>query len=784
MTQFTRQSAMLSSLDGDAPYTINGVAIGDGDVTKGSSGVEKEWPGEELEKAASSLMGRPLVVDHDNSADGVVGKVTKADYKENVGVLYEAQLYDEELAKKVHDGLLEVSIRGYHIDVDEMEESEEGAKIVEGIKFDNLSIVPVGAAPSNTLQMGEAADLSEAQLEEYVGELQEEIEPGQFVQWGDKQGIVLLVEDGEAEVDIYTEADDGWSSSGETEMVSTGQLSSWDVDEEDITSMDDSDSSDDEDSGTSDDEEESQDSEDGDIFVQWEDGRGRVVEENDGMYTVELFEQADDGVWEPTGDQVEVEEASVDEWQVTEESEASASNDELSVDGVSTGDAVKWSSDDGGEREPSGERYGVVVDELQDSDEGSVLVAVYQATSDYEGWENRNEQEKMKAESLEVIGSDGKASLPSVSQVVEENAEGTEKPLFRRDKEGQPHRYPEGDEDEELAEATVHDLSYSGTENSRDWSKPSLSDFTDDSWDDVSNDERKSIGGHFFASTSGFPADSFGDMKLPAVWPNGDLSYDGLTSARSMAKNTDGLSSDQQETVQSKADNLLESKFDGGDSEENNEGDGGSDHLSIPVMSGDDLSASNVTGDSEQLKVINMGLEDKIDDLDNPVALEASELEELRQTADEYEELKEEQQTVSEMSETLSELRERQAILDDVPRDLVEELRDSDDAIVVESARFEELESEAETVKTLYAERVSEEMSAFDADELKDKFTIDELREKYEAIGGDIEEELTPDPKSTDPSNEEVEEAQEGEPSEEDEDISAKQEELRGKLFG
>lgn len=695
MTEFTRQSAMLSSLEGDAPYTINGIAIGEDDVTRGSSGIEKKWPADELKKAAASLSGRPLVVDHNNKVDGVVGKVTKADYKEGVGVIYEAQLYDEEVAGQISNELLEVSIRGYHIDVDEMDESEEGAKIVEGIKFDNLSIVPVGAAPSNTLQMGEAANLSEAQLEEYVGELEEdeepeeepedsddsdedsEIEPSSFVQWGDKKGVVLEIEDGEAEVDVYTQVDDGWASSGETETVSTSELSSWGVDEEDITSMPDSDkgdSSDDEDSGTSDDEDDEESKEDDDpeekdieeLFVQWDDGRGRVVEENEGLYTVELFEKADDGVWEPTGDTVDVETESVSEWSVTAESEEAASNEELSVDGISTGDAVKWSSNDGGDREPSGERYGVVVDELQDSDEGSVLVAVYQATSDYDGWENRDEQEKMKADNLTKVGSDGKGSLPAVSKVVEENTEGVEKELFRREKTDEdPHRYPEGDDEEENAE---------------------------------------------------------------------------------------------------------------------NE-DGESDRPSIPVITGDDLSASK-TGDSEQLNIINMTLDDKIENLDNPVALEASELEELRQKADEVEELKEEQKTVSEMSESIAELRERQEILDEVDRTLVEELRDSDNAIVVESARFDELESEAETVKTLYAERVSEEMAAFDADELKEKYTLDELREKYEAVGGDIEEELTPDPKSTDPSDDEVEEAQEGTQTEEAEEISAKQEELRGKLFG
>ena len=88
------------------------------------------------------------------------------------------------------------------------------------------------------------------------------------------------------------------------------------------------------------------------------------------------------------------------------------------------GDAVRWESDTGGEREPADVRYGVVVDALQDGDDDSVLVAVYQPNEDYDGWENRNEQNPIKEENLETVGSDGVGSLPAVSNVVgtEQNA--------------------------------------------------------------------------------------------------------------------------------------------------------------------------------------------------------------------------------------------------------------------------------------------------------------------------------------------------------------------------
>jgi hypothetical protein len=235
--EFERREAYLSELEDGPPWTVHGVALGAGDVTVGQSGIKKLWPEEELKESADSLEGRNLVVDHNNDSSGVVGQVTKAGYKDGVGVIYEAELFEEELAEKISNGLLEVSIRGKHTDVEQMEETDDGAKVVEDIVFDNLSIVPTGAAPSNTIDMGEAEELSLAELSAFTDSLEveelQEIEPGMWVTDGDMHGITISqVEDGEIEVDVYEESDDKWRSTGETKMVSTDDLEEWDVDEE------------------------------------------------------------------------------------------------------------------------------------------------------------------------------------------------------------------------------------------------------------------------------------------------------------------------------------------------------------------------------------------------------------------------------------------------------------------------------------------------------------------------------------------------------------------------
>jgi hypothetical protein len=231
---------------GGPPFTVHGVALGAGDVTKGASGIKKKWPADELAEAADSLEGTNLVVDHENNADGVVGTVTKAGYKEGTGVVYQADLYEEELAEKIENDLLEVSIRGYHADVENLEEDDEtGALIVKDITFDNLSIVPTGAAPSNTLNMGSHEELTFAELQSFTASLVEDPEPGMWVQVDDMHGITISqVQNGEIEVDIYQESDGQWRSTGETRMVNTDDLESWDVEESDIGEVkDESDSS-------------------------------------------------------------------------------------------------------------------------------------------------------------------------------------------------------------------------------------------------------------------------------------------------------------------------------------------------------------------------------------------------------------------------------------------------------------------------------------------------------------------------------------------------------------
>ncbi|NHX41391.1 MULTISPECIES: hypothetical protein [Haloarcula] len=146
--------ARCSAHDADeAPYRVHGVAIGANDVTVGEHG-QKLWPADELRRSASTLVGVPLTKNHDDErVESVIGEVVDVGYSDGVGIVYEAEVDDEEIAEKIQRGRLEVSIHAVHAVGGH---TDDGAMIVENIRFLDLSVVPRGAAPSNSVKSGES----------------------------------------------------------------------------------------------------------------------------------------------------------------------------------------------------------------------------------------------------------------------------------------------------------------------------------------------------------------------------------------------------------------------------------------------------------------------------------------------------------------------------------------------------------------------------------------------------------------------------------------------------
>ena len=152
------------SEQGNSISKIKGIAINSTTTRNGVTYLE-----EELGMSASTLLGRPLLKDHVNSIDNIVGKVVKASFNfENKNIEFEAEIMDESIRKKLSQGLLDsVSIGAM---VKDVEESEEHGAIAKGIEFVELSLVAIPADPNAiydiTQALHESLKLKKEELEE------------------------------------------------------------------------------------------------------------------------------------------------------------------------------------------------------------------------------------------------------------------------------------------------------------------------------------------------------------------------------------------------------------------------------------------------------------------------------------------------------------------------------------------------------------------------------------------------------------------------------------------
>ena len=122
---------------------IRGIAI-----KAGISRNQNIWLEEELKAAASSLIGQPIYLEHVDVANAV-GKVTNAWWDpERKAILYEGEIYDDEVANKIRAGLIQhVSIGADY----EILEPVNG-QIPRGLRFRELSLVAAPGIPETTFR--------------------------------------------------------------------------------------------------------------------------------------------------------------------------------------------------------------------------------------------------------------------------------------------------------------------------------------------------------------------------------------------------------------------------------------------------------------------------------------------------------------------------------------------------------------------------------------------------------------------------------------------------------
>lgn len=140
-----------------SPWSVNGVAIPVNTVVNGGQGVDHFFPEESLEGNAELLEGRPIVknfheLDGQASADQVIGEVTSAAYEKGVGLVFEGEITDPDIAQKIKQGYLDVSPTPAR-SLGEFDESMGAQRVERLADFRDLAVVANGQ-PGAKVEMG------------------------------------------------------------------------------------------------------------------------------------------------------------------------------------------------------------------------------------------------------------------------------------------------------------------------------------------------------------------------------------------------------------------------------------------------------------------------------------------------------------------------------------------------------------------------------------------------------------------------------------------------------
>jgi uncharacterized C2H2 Zn-finger protein len=116
-----------------------------------------KYVAKELEKATPSLKGRPILKDHKNDVDHIVGKVLDSTYHaEEKAIKFKGLITDERIQQLIQHGLINhVSIGASVKTMHEEDNNGEKSMVAEGIEILELSVTPVPGVPSASISAGE-----------------------------------------------------------------------------------------------------------------------------------------------------------------------------------------------------------------------------------------------------------------------------------------------------------------------------------------------------------------------------------------------------------------------------------------------------------------------------------------------------------------------------------------------------------------------------------------------------------------------------------------------------
>lgn len=126
-----------------------------------------KYVAQELQNAAPGLKGKPILKDHNNSVDSIVGKVTESYYDaSDKSIKFEGVIKDAKVMELVKNDLLSnvsigASIKGFKDEKNA--DTGESYRVVEGLEILELSVTPVPGVPDAAFGHERNAELAIAE---------------------------------------------------------------------------------------------------------------------------------------------------------------------------------------------------------------------------------------------------------------------------------------------------------------------------------------------------------------------------------------------------------------------------------------------------------------------------------------------------------------------------------------------------------------------------------------------------------------------------------------------
>jgi len=165
----------VTNESGQEEFLINGTAI---NACTTRNGVK--YTAEELKPSAKSLRNKPVLKDHNNSVDSIVGRTTdKVKFNDMEQKLdFQAKIIDKDMQEKIAQGLITNVSVGAMVKNLKREEDKDGnlvSMVAQGIDFVEISLVAVPADANADFTMAIAESFNLKELEEKVNQIHENV---------------------------------------------------------------------------------------------------------------------------------------------------------------------------------------------------------------------------------------------------------------------------------------------------------------------------------------------------------------------------------------------------------------------------------------------------------------------------------------------------------------------------------------------------------------------------------------------------------------------------------